>query len=97
MLKATTEQYPSLEGVAPDAGYRKSTENFVINEFKKKISISKRIKTGWTFLAKRWIVEGTFAWFNLCRRLSKNYQMTTGSEAAFVMMAHWVLLLKTLA
>ena len=34
-------------------------------------SISKPIKTGWTVLAKRWSVERTLLWCNLCQRRSK--------------------------
>ena len=36
-------------------------------------------------LARRWIVESTFAWFNLYRRLAKDYQMTTRSAEALAM------------
>ena len=44
VLKAVIKKYPSLEGVSADAGYKKTTETFVINELKKEIVISKRQK-----------------------------------------------------
>ena len=97
VLKAATEKYPSIAGISADAGYRKTTENFVTNELKKTISISERISGGWMVLARRWIVERTFAWFNLYRRLAKDYQMTTRSAEALAMIAHSALLLKRLA
>ena len=36
---------------------------------------------------KRWIVERTFGWLNRYRRLSKDYERTAGSSAAFVYVA----------
>ena len=97
VLKAVIKKYPSLEGVSADAGYKKTTEIFVINALKKEIVIAKRKKLGWIVLAIRWIVEGTLAWFNLCRRLSKDYEMITRSAEAFVMIAYSALVLKRLA
>ena len=40
VLKATTEKYPSIESISADAGCRKTTENFVIDQLKKPISIA---------------------------------------------------------
>ena len=39
---------------------------------------------GFVVKPKRWIVERTFGWLNRYRRLSKDYERTTGSSAAFV-------------
>ena len=54
-------KYPSIAGISADAGYRKSRENFVIDQLKKTISIAERISSGWIVLAKRWIAQRTFA------------------------------------
>ena len=97
VLKAAREKYPSIAGISADAGYRKTTENFVIDQLRKTISIAERISSGWIVLARRWIVERTFAWFNLYRRLAKDYEMTTRSAEALAMIAHSALLLKRLA
>ena len=94
ILKATTEKYPSIEGMSAAAGYKKITENFVVRQLQKTISIAEQISIGWIVLAKRWIVQRTLAWFNLDRRLAKDYEMTTRSAAAFAMIAHSALLLK---
>ena len=53
VLKATTEKYPSIEGISAEAGYKETTENFVIDQLKKSISIAQRISSGWIVLAKR--------------------------------------------
>ena len=96
VLKATIEKYRSIEGISVDVDYRKITENFIINELKKIISIAERISTQWVVLAKRWVVERTFSWFNLYRRLSKDYEITTQSAEAFAMIAHLAVLIKKL-
>ena len=41
------------------------------------IEISERIAEEWAVLAKRWVVERTFAWLNHFRRLSKDYEFST--------------------
>lgn len=77
VFEKALEKYPSLKGVCADAGYRKTCVEFVINVLKKTIEISERITPGWAVLAKRWVVERTFAWLNHCRRLSKDYEIST--------------------
>jgi len=42
---------------------------------KKTVEISARITPGWAILAKRWVVERTFAWLNHFRRLAKDYEI----------------------
>lgn len=91
------KKYPSLKGVCADAGYRKTMEEFVEKILHRTIEISERIKPGWAILAKRWIVERTFAWFNPFRRLSKDYEISTKSAENAVMVAHCMILIKRLA
>jgi transposase len=38
-------------------------------------------------LAKRWIVERTFAWLSRCRRLSKDYERSLLVSEAWVQIA----------
>lgn len=90
------EQYPSLQGVCADAGYRKTMENFVQDILKKTIEISARISNEWAALAKRWVVERTFAWLNHFRRLSKDYEISVVSAENTIMIAHSMLLLRRL-
>jgi transposase len=94
LCKETLDKYPSLEGFSADEGYRKTTENFVTDELKKKIEISKRIKNEWAVLATRWVVERTFSWLNPFRRLAKDVEISRASAEAFVMIAHSMVLIQ---
>jgi putative transposase len=87
-------KYPSLKGVCADAGYRKTMKEFVEQVLKKTIEISERITPGWAILAKRWVVERTFAWLNHFRRLSKDYELAVASAENMVMIAHSMVLLR---
>ena len=89
-------KYPSLQGVCADAGYRKTFENFVRNMLSKTVEISARIAPGWAILAKRWVVERTFAWLNHFRRLSKDYEIALKSAENNVMIAHSMVLIRRL-
>lgn len=42
---------------------------------------------GFVLLPRRWVVERTFSWLNLCRRLSKDYERQTSTSEAFVYLA----------
>jgi len=94
VFKEAVVKYPSLKGVCADAGYRKTMEEFVESIMKKTIEISARISKEWAILAKRWIVERTFAWLNHFRRLSKDYEIAVKSAETTVMIAHSMLLLR---
>jgi putative transposase len=87
-------KYPSLQGVCADAGYRKTLEEFVQNVLKKTVEISARITPGWAILAKRWVVERTFAWLNHFRRLAKDYEIAIKSAENNVMIAHSMILIR---
>ncbi|WP_199330345.1 transposase [Microcoleus sp. FACHB-68] len=52
---------------------------------------------GFEVLPKRWLVERTFAWFNWCRRLSKDYEMVPQTCEAFLYVGMIPILLRRLA
>ena len=43
---------------------------------------------GFVVEAKRWVVERTFSWLNLYRRLVIDYEHTTRSSRSFLMLAN---------
>ncbi|WP_244238338.1 IS5 family transposase [Corallococcus terminator] len=52
---------------------------------------------GFMLVARRWVVERTFGWLNLFRRLSKDYEQKPASSEAFIWLAMTALLLRRLA
>jgi len=95
--KKAFKKYPTIEKFCGDEGYRKSFEEAVLSELGLGVDISERIKPIFEVIPKRWVVERTFAWMNNSRRLAKDYEITTESEEAFVMISHLHTLLRRLA
>ena len=54
-------------------------------------------KKGFRLLRLRWVVERTFAWLGLNRRLSKDYEATVESAECWIWMAMARVLLRRLA
>jgi len=52
---------------------------------------------GFAVLARRWVVERTFAWLGLHRRLSKDYERLPASSEAFIYIAMTRIMLRRLA
>ncbi len=89
-------QFPTIKAFSADAGYRKSFEEMMIEEFGCPVDISEKIKGSWQIIPKRWVVERTFAWLNHSRRLAKAVEKSVSSEVAFVKLSHISRLLKEL-
>lgn len=58
------------------------------------MEIRNKIKNGWYVIARRWVVERSFAWLNNFRRLSKSYERFISSAENMIMIPSGVLLLK---
>ena len=97
VFEAALLNYPSLEGVCADAGYRGTFVSYVENVLHKTVEIVERLPEGWTVLPKRWVVERTLAWLNAYRRLAKDVEITLQSAQSMVQLAHTRLLLKRLS
>jgi transposase len=52
---------------------------------------------GFVVLPKRWVVERTFGWINRARRLAKDFEATTKSSLAWLLLALAFLLMRQLA
>lgn len=93
VIEETLDRYPTLTGFCADEGYRKTCKEYVQKTLHKVFDISKKIKNEWTVIPKRWVVERTFAWQNLFRRLSKDYELYTISAENMVRISMIQLLL----
>jgi putative transposase len=60
------------------------------------VEIKHRLSDGFQVLPKRWIVERTFAWLNMARRLSKDYEERSSMSENMIYMAMIHLMLKRL-
>jgi len=88
VFEGAVAKYSTLKGASADEGYRGKFVDFVTNTLGKVVEISKKISVGWAILAKRWVVERTFAWLNSFRRLSKDFEISVKSAENMVIIAH---------
>ena len=89
-IKSTMQSYPSLQKIYADGGYAGGKLVQAMTDLKgPKIEIVKRAQhaKGFVVLARRWVVERTFAWLNRCRRLSKDWETSIQSSTAWLFMA----------
>lgn len=52
---------------------------------------------GFAVLPRRWVIERSWSWLNLCRRLSKDYEELTHSSETMIYLAMTRLMLRRLA
>jgi len=52
---------------------------------------------GFQLLPRRWVVERTFAWLGRCRRLTRDFEGSPATEAAWIFIAHIRMLTRRLA
>jgi putative transposase len=92
-------KFPRMKKIIADQGYKQQFIAWFFTTLQWMVEIIQRnpdIK-GFDILPKRWIVERTFAWFNLYRRLSKDYEYYTTSSEAMIYLASIRLMLKRCA
>ena len=94
VMARAAEKHPSIDAFSGDAGYRGTAVKFVDETLGLVLHISTKIKDGWAVLPKRWVVERTFAWLGRFRRLSKDFEILTGTAENMIRIA---MLKKTLA
>lgn len=97
------EEFPRLEVVWADSKYHNHRLNEWLDTNREqlpwRLEIVRRPKdaTGFVVLAKRWVVERTFAWLGRYRRHSKDYERRTDSSESMIRLSAIHLLLKRLA
>ena len=100
LLERVRSKFPRLRHVFADRIYR---GNQLVNALAPcgpwTIEIVERPQgvKGFQLLPRRWVVERTFAWFGRCRRLSKDFEGSAATEAAWILVAHLRLLTRRLA
>jgi putative transposase len=82
-----------------DGAYRGPLLDWVAQRFRFRLqpTLPLRGQKGFTVLARRWVVERTFAWLGLHRRLAKDYERLPKSSEAFIYIAMTRIMLRRLA
>ena len=89
-----TKHFPSIEKICADGGYRGPIAQ---RNSPRPLEIIKRSQAGFEVLPKRWIVERTFAWLGINRRLSKDFERFAKTSKTFVHIAMIKLMSRRLA
>lgn len=83
--------YPWLRHVFADGGYAgDKLKDALAGKGDWTIDIVKRADDakGFVVIARRWVVERTFAWLGRCRRLAKDFEASVESAVAWLYVAH---------
>lgn len=82
-----------------DGGYRGALLDWVTHRFRFHLRPVLRPdeQIGFAVLPRRWVVERTFAWLGLQRRLAKDYERLPESSEAFIYIAMTRIMLRRLA
>jgi putative transposase len=88
-----------LRKIWVDGGYRGALLTWVAERFRFVLHLVQRSpeQRGFAVLPRRWVVERTFSWFSLNRRLSKDYERQPESSETFISIAMTRLMLRRLA
>lgn len=89
-----TARFPFIEKICGDGGYQGPK---VQNASPRLVEIVRRNQAGFEVLPKRWIVERTFAWLGINRRLSKDFERFAPTSLAFIQTAMIKLMSRRLA
>ena len=90
VIADTKESFPTLAHLFADGGYGgEKLETTLQNTDGPTIEIVKRPDgaKGFVVIARRWVVERTFAWLGRCRRLARDWETTIASSEAWLLIA----------
>lgn len=99
LLRRLNEEFPTVELVHADLGYRGSLVDMVEDELDFQLNFSSKPTgmKGFFPLKQRWVVERTFAWLNRYRRLNRDVERTTESSETMIKISQISLMLNRLA
>ena len=99
LLRAARRLFPFVEVIFADGAYRgEATAAAVAGTGRWRLEIvSRGDAEGFVPLAKRWIVERTFAWLGRCRGLAKDFENLAVNALAFLCLGMIRLMLRRLA
>jgi len=99
VLAELKARFPSLSVVWADSAYAgpKLAPQFAALGPWQLVIARKQPGKGFVVLAKRWIIERTFAWLGRCRRLAKDFENLARRARTFVLLAMIRLMLHRLA
>jgi transposase len=89
-IGAACDSFPTLAHLFADGGYAgNKLEIALLNMDGPTIEIVRRSSKakGFVVIARRWVVERTFAWLGRCRRLAKDWETTISSADAWLLIA----------
>jgi len=90
VIALALESHPTLAHIFADGGYAGDKLRDAMTEVNgPTIEIVKRPRgvTGFIVIARRWVVERTFAWLGRCRRLARDWEASIASADAWVLIA----------
>ena len=97
VLDKVKQRFPRLKKVFADSIYAyKRTVICVWIIYRFVLEIVKRPAGKFTLVAKRWVVERTFAWINRNRRLSKDYERSLRVSETWIYLSMTKLMLRRL-
>ncbi len=90
VIAQAVESYPTLALLFADGGYSGDALQQAMSDIDgPTIKTVKRQPglTGFVVIARRWVVERTFAWLGRCRRLAKDWEASIASADAWILIA----------
>lgn len=90
VIEDMLDSFPEIAKLFADGGYAgDKLEVAMLNMDGPAIEIVRRPNraTGFIVIARRWVVERTFAWLGRCRRLAKDWEKTIASSQAWLLLA----------
>ncbi len=94
LFERITQRFPFIERFFADAGYQGPR---VAEAAPRPVKIVKRTEPGFVVQTKRWIIERTFAWITINRRLAKDFERFATTVQTLIQIAMIKLMARRIA